>query len=414
MGFWASKNVSPIGVDFGTDSIKLLQIIPDDPPQLVAAAAATIPEEARHDPDTYRQWLGGALRDLLREGKFRGRRAVASLSAAHTYVQHVRLAKCDGDDLDEQIETELRGRLPLDPSGLVIRHVNAGEVMVEGGARQEIICLAASRDAVLRQVNTVRAAGLDIRGMHCEPMAILASFSHLFRRSNDQDHTTLFLDLGHSSTKAMIAHGKDIKFAKTIHVAGDHFTRELANELNIDPAEAKIRRIQEANAAIDADGPHAPRAPQAANGPGIGSTRDGRQPSKPVPGLGAQIASNDSGSAADKGADAAPAATQVETATQTEELLETLTDELRLCLGYHGGMFPDRPVDKIIFLGGESRQTVLCQRIAKRMGLAAQLGDPLARLIRSPGATPPVGVDLRQAQPGWAVPMGLCMLPTNL
>lgn len=409
MGFWASKNVSPIGVDFGTDSIKLLQIVPDDPPQLVAAAAATIPEEARHNPDTYRQWLGGALRDLLREGKFRGRRAVASLSAAHTYVQHVRLAKSEGIDLDEQIETELRGRLPLDPTGLVIRHVNAGEVIVEGGARQEIICLAASRDAVLRQVNTVRAAGLDIRGMHCEPMAILASFAHLFRRGGDHERTTLFLDLGHSCTKAMIAHGKDLKFAKTIHVAGDHFTRELAGQLGIDPAEARIRREQESNAAIEAD---APRAPQSASDVGIGSTRDGRRPGKPVPGLGETIAGQPAAETNDTAP--APTATQTQTETQTDELLETLTDELRLCLGYHGAMFADRPVEKIVFLGGESRQTALCQKIAKRMSLAAQLGDPLARLIRAPGATPPVGVDLRQAQPGWAVPMGLCMLPTNL
>ena len=35
-----------------------------------------------------------------------------------------------------------------------------------------------------------------------------------------------------------------------------------------------------------------------------------------------------------------------------------------------------------------------------------------SRLI-VPGAEP-VGMELHQRQPGWAVPVGLCLLPTNL
>ena len=47
-GFTKTK-FSPIAIDFGSDSLKLLQIIPTDPPQLVAAASSTIPEHARTD-----------------------------------------------------------------------------------------------------------------------------------------------------------------------------------------------------------------------------------------------------------------------------------------------------------------------------------------------------------------------------
>ena len=51
LGWSRSKTrYSPIAVDFGADSLKLLQVIDSDPPQLVGAAAMELPEETRNDP----------------------------------------------------------------------------------------------------------------------------------------------------------------------------------------------------------------------------------------------------------------------------------------------------------------------------------------------------------------------------
>jgi hypothetical protein len=50
-----------------------------------------------------------------------------------------------------------------------------------------------------------------------------------------------------------------------------------------------------------------------------------------------------------------------------------------------------------------------CEQIARALGISAQLGDPLARLARSSRGHAPEGLDMRQPQPGWAVPMGLCL-----
>ena len=55
---------SPIAIDFGADTLKLLQVIPTDPPQMVAAAAVQIPEEARKDPSLRHTFLTESLRKL--------------------------------------------------------------------------------------------------------------------------------------------------------------------------------------------------------------------------------------------------------------------------------------------------------------------------------------------------------------
>lgn len=387
MGFrWTAKNLSPIGIDFGSDSIKLLQVLSDEPPRVVASACADIPADARKDAEARHRFVTTALRDLLRDAGFRGKRVVASIPAAHTYIQHVRLTRGEAGSLEQQVEAELRGKLPLDPSMMVVRHVLVGDVFADGASKQELICLAASRDVVMRSVGMIRAAGYEIVGMHCEPMAILQSFSHLFRRNIDGNRTTFFIDIGAATTKALIAHGPDLVFAKTIHVGGDDFARRVNGK-----AAASL-----------------------------GTTPDRTQNAAQFGGAPTIHAAEVHGGVA--------TATRIGTATATAtapssthalpespgEMLEALVDELQLCAGYHASVFQDRPLEKIVFLGGESRNTPVCQRIAQALRLPAQLGDPLARLARPEGGANAVGVDLGQPQPGWAVPLGLCLLPTNL
>jgi type IV pilus assembly protein PilM len=392
MGFqWAQKNISPIGVDLGSDSVKLLQIAYADPPQLLAASSVDVPLEARRDAESHRTFLVPAIKQLIRDGAFKGRRAVVSINAAHTYIQSVRLAKGEESMLASQIEGELRGKLPIDPAGMVIRHVLVGDVFADGGNRQEVICLAASRERVLRQVQTLKAAGLEVVGVHCEPMAIVESFAHLYRRADDVNRTTLFIDIGAATTKVLITHGTQLVFAKAIHLGGDHFTRQLAGQQGVDLAEARLRRIQQASSA------------------------EAMRPAEQAPGTVQIQKRQPQGIAAVMETPVPLSAPQGrKTPAEFGDTLDALLDELQLCVGYHRSMFADRRLEKIIFLGGESRHIALCQQIARMVCLPAQLGDPLARLSRPSGPNAACSIDLRAGQPGWAVPMGLCLLPTNL
>jgi len=80
---------------------------------------------------------------------------------------------------------------------------------------------------------------------------------------------------------------------------------------------------------------------------------------------------------------------------------------------YHDSVCPDTPIQRAVLLGGEANQPQVAQAIAYAIGVPTYIGDPLARLMRTPGLTP-VGVDVNQPQPGWAVPLGLCLSEANL
>ena len=95
------------------------------------------------------------------------------------------------------------------------------------------------------------------------------------------------------------------------------------------------------------------------------------------------------------------------------EVTDALVDELSMCLRYHQSLFRKRKIDRLVFLGGEARETGLCQHVARALRLPAQLGDPLTRL-QCRRSLRTSGLALGQPQPGWAVACGLCTLPTDL
>ena len=373
MAFGLSKSrFSPIAIDYGADSLKLLQIISTDPPQLVAASAVPIPSEVRFNIALRNDFLGPALQEGLRKAPFKGRRAILSIPAFQTLIQHLVIAQGNQEALKGQVELQLRERLNVDPSRMVIRHFSIGQIMRDGSAQEQVICLAARRDTVMTYIDLANRSRLDVIGMHSEPVAMLRAFDHLFTNSGNS-RTMCFVDIGAAVTKVVIAHGVQMVFAKTIQAGGDHMTRELATNHQMDFAEAQQVRV--ANVASRTHKP------------------------KEFVGLAKM---HPYGAVASDHKD------------RRNETIECIIDELQLCLRYHRSLFPEQQIEKLVFLGGEARDVQTCQAIARSVRVAAQVGDPFARVSRLGHHKSAVGVNLNEPQPGWAVPLGLCFSEANL
>jgi len=411
---FSRTRLSPIAVDFGADSIKLLQVIAVDPPQLVAAAAIELPEAARTDMTARAAFIPDAVKQLVADQPFRGRKAICSIPAFHTLVQNLQVPG-GADDFEAQVGLQLQQHLNVNPARMVLR-----SLVVDGlqsSQKQEVVCMAASLDVVMSHIELARRAKLDAVGLHCEPVAMMTAFRHLYRRQGDDQRTTAFIDIGAVVTKIVIAHGSAIVLAKTIHTAGDHFTRHCAKTRGVSFEQAKAIRIQQTQAE-----------------PPSSRQDRGAMPQCPLPATAMTMPARSAGLAtiAEPGPGSAepPAQPPVQPPVQVtsqpnpdspppdpiagSDALDCLIDELMLCLRYHRNLFPERSVEKLVFLGGESRDIELCQKLARAVGIGAQLGDPLARLARTGNSRSAPGVDLRRPQPGWAVPMGLCLGETNL
>lgn len=418
---WFAPTGNPIGVDFGTDGLRMAQVeAADGEYRLVAAASAEVPAQIRQDPTARLNFFTETVRDRLASGNFRGRRAILSLPAASCFIQHLRMPRLEEEELKKALPWEARGKLPIDPSHALLRHIVAGEVYQDSEPKNEVILMAAARELVNQLLAAAARAKLDVVGMNVEPKALVDCFTHIYRRKTDAEQTACYVDIGCSGTRAVIARGPQILFARGIPVGGDHFNRAVATALKMSLEDAKVLRIKVCS--LGASTPVSAAAPEVQS-----RQQPGQSLEQAFPLLGAGMNAQHAGATATAVAPAAPAQTVVQSDPVSAELMEKarlveqacreplskLTEELDLCRRYHESTFSSRPIDRLVFVGGEARHRNLCQQIARQMSLAAQVGDPLVRMGRTSDVGVESGIDRRQPQPSWAVAIGLSMGPLD-
>src|SRR5215207_9598023 len=218
---WFATPANPIGVDFGTDCLRMAQVeTQGGEPRLVAAASADVPLHVRTDASARIQFFAETVKDLLNHGNFRGRRAVLALPAAWMYIQHLRLPKLDDSETKKALPWEAAGKIPIDPAAALMRHLVAGEVYQDQEPKNEVILMAANRELVNQLLQAATRSRLDVIGMNVEPKAIVDCFGHVYRRKADTDVTCCFVDIGSVSSRAIVARGSQILFARVIPVGG--------------------------------------------------------------------------------------------------------------------------------------------------------------------------------------------------
>lgn len=414
MGFGMfSAQASPIAIDFGSASVKLLQIGAGERPALVAAAEIAIPDSIRGDAERLQAFYAEWLPKTLRDGKFKSKRAVIAIPSTQTFIQHMQINESDGIKRDDAVKGQLQAQMGVSPMGVVVRSMEVCVAHRNGQAQKEMICFAISKDTVMQYVTLLKKCKLEVVGVHTDTMAMIRAFDHVNRRDEDDNVTTLYVDLGWSGARVAITHGQHVKFARYIPIGGKHFDQLIAGSVHCDITSARAHRLSlqvKPVQAAQGAGPQGMAILDAA----MAKSAEGHAMAKSATAT-AVAADRRSGQVPPELNHPLKAGEGLRKAVNVDmsELLDTITDELSMCLRYHHGLFGDRQIDRAIFVGGESRQAWLCQHIVKVLRVPAQMGDPLARLdLTNPPITP--GLILGQPQPGWAVPCGLCSAPTDL
>lgn len=346
-----------IGLDFGVTGLKILQIGEGAPPSLVAAAVVPTPDHLLADHAKRFAFQLDALPRAIKAGGFKGSRVACVVPAAETFCKLLQLPKASGVPLDEQVLMTASAALECPADAIICRSV---ELPSSNAGRTDVLCTAVPRGIVDRLLAACRAAKLELVGIHDEFTTLLRAFSAASSTVDDSGVTTVYLDIGAAATELVIAHGKQLAFARTIGVGGLMLDEYAGESLGYDRSGAHNARLE-----VDAS---------EASGGAIVTELKSPDLSEPI---------------------------------------AMLCDEVRLCLRYHEALFPSRSIDRVVLTGGESRCRALCMRIARRLRLPAQLGDAMALVSRS-GTEPSMGVDWSKPQPGWGVVLGVCLSPTDL
>jgi len=405
---WFSGKACPIGIDFGAESLKMAQLTREDgpdKPRVLAAGRKQVPESVAGDPVGRGKFFAEAIRELLNKHPFRGRRVIACIPSESLFIQHIRVAKMSEADLVKALPWEAQGKLPFPARDAVLRHLVAGELFVDNETRNEVILMAAPRQAVESHLSAVARAKLDVQAVLVPPLAVLEAFRFLFTRAEERDLCSLFVDIGASHTCAMITHATKIVFVKQIATAGNTINEAVATRLNCSRQDARQMRLAEVSSATC----QVPEEVASAMCQVTSAKSQGAPDTCQVP---EQVTSAKSQGAPEGHSDLAVDARHSALEAACREETERLARELTFCARYYQSMYPDRPLQRVIFLGGEAHHRSICQQIARQLRLPGQLGDPMLRMHRTHQGRECGDLTGGVPCPEWAVAFGCSLSET--
>ncbi|CAN5695312.1 hypothetical protein BH09PLA1_BH09PLA1_30690 [soil metagenome] len=355
--------ILPIGVDFGFDSIKLLQLaVTNGQLSVVASARQSLPDEARRDPNLRLPVSMDILRQLIRRGEFVGRNIVTSLPREIVHVKNLRLPQMPAAELEQAVQFESRNIFAFDIDQSQIRFLNAGEVRQGVDARQEVIVLAAKNEDVNDFIEQLHRCGVVVDSLDFEPCAIYRGVERFIRRREDELEVQVLVDIGARRSQVAIGRGREISFFKPIDIGGQSLTDAVVRKLGITPDEARALRRRLIDATDSAAEPSAKRDP-------------------------VRQAVFDS----------------------TRSVIEELAREISLCLRYHSVTFRGHRPNRLMLTGGEAADPHVQAILNASLPLPA---EPL-QLLRNVDSSLMKPSDRRGLTTEWSVAFGLALKMTH-
>ena len=412
------SQLSPIAIDIGTASVKMLQITGGEPPVIHALAELEIPETIRGDLEKRFDFLAQEIPGAIRAHDFKGRRVICAPLASQVLVQPVQIERVNGGDESALAAAQLESQLECIPGSLVVRAREIAQGSRDGRIFTESLCWAMAREDSMRYVDLFKSMRCRLVGMHPQVCAMVNAFSHQNRRASDSTVCTMYVDLGWGGMKISVAHGNEMVFAKQVQIGGRQLDGLVAESSGCDMVTARMRRVNEGMVASPAPASTARDRSVATEGLAMlraGMGQAGESALEPTGNDTPAMVETDRrrGSAPSEFAGTVEGACDkmLVAGVDCSELVESMADELTMCARYHGSLFGGQRIDRVVFLGGESRSTMLCRRLAESLNVPAQLGDPIARFAEGPfdQKLPDPG----NAAPGWAAACGLCTSPVD-
>jgi type IV pilus assembly protein PilM len=345
------RRYTPIGIDIGARSIKLVQFT-GDRSRLVEAARVELPplaEGAKLEDQTER--LADSLRRGLSDREFRGRDAVCCLGDRQMFLQSLRVPKQTGPQLDRLVAQEAASRLPFAIDQAEIRFLEAADVRQGDQTLREVIVFAVQRTVLQQALAVVEQARLKPVAVDVEPSALVRSYASQYRRDDDRQARALLVHIGYSRTAALVAQADELLFVKYIDVGGQQFDLAVGRHLKMDLHEAIALRKHNGDRRADLQDPEIARS----------------------------------------------------LAEATRPVLERLATELAMCIRYHSVTFRGQPIVRIVVSGGEATPA-LVETLSKQLDMKAELSDPFRALPTIPNLG-------RKGQ--WDVAAGLALRDLN-
>lgn len=248
MWYGKSTQYSPVGLLLQAGSVRAIQL--DRSGRVCGAAVENLASQTSDSSIDYEQAVIAILKRWWRNRLFRGWQVVLGIPSHELWIHNARLPQVPSEELPQVARFEAEERLPYAVDEAELRLILAGDVKQDGVAKHEVILLACRKTAIQQQIQICERAGLVPQAIDTESHALIR-----FQRAVDNsEKRTVFLHLGEKLSTVIFAEGDRILFLKYILVGNYQFDRAIAEELELTELEARQLRTSVSHAEeLDAD-----------------------------------------------------------------------------------------------------------------------------------------------------------------
>lgn len=375
-----TRNIRPIGLDIGHNSIKMIQLAIDgEQLSVFAADEARIDSDVNGDQQARKDYIVSSVKQMISKGNFHGKDVVSCLPCGDLKITSLRLTEAEGEKIEQALRREVIHRFGLDPDKDVMDYIVAGNVRHGDEIKNELILFATNNEIVKSHIEMIEMADLRPIAIDTIPCALFRSFERSLRRQEDREHAVIFIDVGSCYTTVVFARGGEICFVKQIKIGAGDFNREVATKLGISNSEAEILRAElQAEYSLSIPKPDSTKQTPIENKHKIESS------------------------------------TRQVMIDAISKIAEELAHEISLCLRYYTVTFRGKRIERAILTGGGGYEKILLDVMQRQLTVSVEVAQPLRGFgMSNERANLNFYGDRRGLLCEWAVAVGLSLKGLN-
>jgi type IV pilus assembly protein PilM len=347
---------NPIGLDVGSNSIKMLQLESDGvKTAVIAADEAQLAPDTADDQQAARDATVAAIKEILARGHFQKRKVVSCLPSSKLIIKSLRLDTFNDEEIEKTIKGGVIERFGLKTDTHEVRFFSAGNIHQGNEVKNEVVLFAIDKESLREHIEMLEQGGVTPIAIDIVPCALFRSLHRTLRRTADQEKANVFVDVGSSYTTVIIGRAGEIIFAKQIDIAGEQINRQVASRLGIGLDETIHLRSK---------------------------LRDRAQAYEIEPAM-LQIVIDSMNS-----------------------VIDELAKEISLCFRYYAVTFRGQRPSQVVFAGGEAYEQTLIDALKRHLGVEIEVTEPLRGFDLS---RVEFSVNKKGKLCEWAIAAGLCL-----
>jgi type IV pilus assembly protein PilM len=223
------------GLDIGTKTIKIVEIQKEGANYSLSASgivgfSGTSVEKTTDDKEL--AGLAQIIKKLHSEAGVSGRDVTISIPEQVAFTRTVSFPLLTDAEIASAVKWELEQYIPIPANEAISQHIILERDEKSSPPQVIVLLVAAPRTVVEKYTRLVTLAGLN-------PVAVETELIALTRVLASPDKNSLLLNMGANSTAIAIAKNSQLSFSRSIPIAGEAFSRAVAQGLGVTPVQGE-------------------------------------------------------------------------------------------------------------------------------------------------------------------------------